>query len=101
MLPALAVRQRSLAHLPGQPDSTRAAQPPNSARPINGARRPHVSRCVRGLIRRALLTDLNFMISSSLDGTLKIGELEGLLTKRSPRISSGSLTERQSRTTRV
>ena len=46
-------------------------------------------------------SDLNFMISSSLDGTLKIGELEGLLTRRAPRISSGNLTERQSRTTRV
>ena len=41
------------------------------------------------------------MISASLDGTLKIGELEGLLTKRSPRISSGSLSERNQRTTRM
>ena len=46
--------------------------------------------------------DLNFMISSSLDGTLKIGELEGLLTKKSPRISNvDRFAERQSRTTRV
>ena len=45
-------------------------------------------------------SDLNLMISSSLDGTMKIGELEGLLTKRGNRISTGGPT-RESRTTRV
>jgi hypothetical protein len=55
--------------------------------------------CDRPAVHR--VSDLNFMISSSLDGTLKISEVEAMLTKRSPRISSNSISERQSRTTRV
>jgi WD40 repeat protein len=46
--------------------------------------------------------DLNFMISSSLDGTLKIGEIESMVTKRPNRIKSESNAgERRGATTRV
>ena len=45
-------------------------------------------------------SDLNLMISSSLDGTLKIGELEALYS-RSPSKTGYSGTERRAATTRV
>ena len=45
--------------------------------------------------------DLNLMVSSSLDGTLKIGELESLVAKRAPRIDSSMRSERRAQTVRV
>ena len=44
--------------------------------------------------------DLNFCISSSLDGTVKIGELEGLLTKKANRVTDG-ISAKKPNTTRV
>ena len=45
--------------------------------------------------------DLNFMISSSLDGTVKIGELEGLVTKKANRVTDGLASAKKVNTTRV